>query len=340
MSTKIIVIGDPHIRIEEELYVRHYFNSIEQLLDQVNPDLIIILGDVLHNHEKIHSSSMNLAYTFFHLCRKRAHTFCLVGNHDAINNQIFLTDDHWMNGCKEWEQLTIVDKPIVYQHPDGLRLCLLPYVPDGRFKDALLVTDGWKTSHLLFSHQLFNGCQMGPIIASDVEEYEDDYPLCFNGHIHSYQKVKHNLICIGSSRPVGYADTQSKKVMCITATMREDSSCKCKLKEYPIDNLVKKVITCTVSQTDQLSLSTHSDIKYVIKGTSEELKSFKRGKLYKELVDNHIPYQLKIEIQSEKGEVHNTNVNKNKEVVTFFERLYQNIQDNQDLIAIYKELNK
>ena len=36
----------------------------------------------------------------------------LVGNHDYINNQQFLTNNHWMNAMKDWNNVTIIDKVI------------------------------------------------------------------------------------------------------------------------------------------------------------------------------------------------------------------------------------
>ena len=38
-------------------------------------------------------------------------TYILVGNHDLINNQQFLSTNHWMNALKDWPNIFIVDKP-------------------------------------------------------------------------------------------------------------------------------------------------------------------------------------------------------------------------------------
>ena len=43
-------------------------------------------------------------------------TYILVGNHDMINNQQFLTDNHWMNGLKQWDNIVIVDHPVQLLH--------------------------------------------------------------------------------------------------------------------------------------------------------------------------------------------------------------------------------
>lgn len=335
--SKILVIGDPHLRIEEEVAIQHYIQSIQSIITDNKPDIIILLGDILHNHEKIHSGSMKLAISLFNVCRKEAKTFCLVGNHDAINNQIFLSDDHWMNGCKELHNFTVVDRVTIYTH-NGIQLCMIPYVPDGRFKEALQTSEDWDTSHFLFSHQLFDGCKMGSIVANSVEEYPDDYPICFNGHIHPYQKVKDNLYCVGSSRPVGYADTQSKKCILITSKLNKtDTGCKCKIKEIPIYNLIKRTIHVDYNSTGELQLDnidSNSGIKYVVKGTQEELKCFKKTKMYQVCVDKHIPVQLKVKEESKQVE----ETNDITPTLHFFDRLRNNIEDNPNLVSFYNEL--
>lgn len=331
MTSTFLIIGDPHLRIEEEVAIQHYTQSIHTIIQENTPDIIIILGDVLHNHEKIHSGSMNLAISFFNMCRKYASTFCLVGNHDAINNQIFLTEDHWMNGCKGLHNFTVVDKGMLCTH-NMIQFCMIPYVPDGRFKEALQTVDGWEDSHFLFTHQLFDGCKMGAITAQNIEEYLDEYPLCFNGHIHSYQKVKPNLYCVGSSRPVGYGDTGDKKSILLTVMAnKKDGGCKCKVREISIHNLVKRTIHVDYSQVENISLNDDSCVKYVVKGTQEELKCFKKTKMYQTCVDKHIPLQLKVK-EEEISEV------TQEDTVLFFDRLRKNIEDDPKLVEFYSIL--
>ena len=36
-------------------------------------------------------------------------TIVIVGNHDLINNQQFLTQNHWMNAMKDWENVRVID---------------------------------------------------------------------------------------------------------------------------------------------------------------------------------------------------------------------------------------
>ena len=78
--------------------VNEFLNKLEIAISNIpNLDYIIILGDVLHNHETLHTESLNLAVLFFKCCKKYAKTFCLVGNHDYTNNSSFLKQNHWLN---------------------------------------------------------------------------------------------------------------------------------------------------------------------------------------------------------------------------------------------------
>lgn len=245
---KILCIGDPHLRIEDEIQAKLLIKNVNKFLNEnKNIDIIIILGDILHNHEKIHSASLNLAIEFFKMCKNYCPTYCLVGNHDATNNTIFLNTNHWMNICKEWKNFNVVDKPIILENK-GISLGFCPYVPDGRFVEAVNTLKDesgkdWLNCNIVFAHQLFNGAKMGAIVAENVEEYSDDYPLCISGHIHNKQKIKNNLYYTGSSTYVGYGDTGKKYLMLIhTEYNKKKNSVSVKLQDINIGIMSKECL--------------------------------------------------------------------------------------------------
>jgi DNA repair exonuclease SbcCD nuclease subunit len=245
---KILCIGDPHLRIEDEIQAKLLIKNINTLLtENTNINIIVILGDILHNHEKLHSASLNLALEFFKMCKNYCPTYCLVGNHDATNNTIFLNTNHWMNICKEWKNFTVVDKPIIIDIK-GISLGFCPYVPDGRFVEAISTIksengNDWLNCNIVFVHQLFNGAKMGAIVAENVEEYLDDYPLCISGHIHSKQKIKNNLYYTGSSTYVGYGDNGKKYLMLInTEYNKKKNSVSVKLQDIDVGIMSKECL--------------------------------------------------------------------------------------------------
>ena len=62
--------------------------------------------------------------------------YILVGNHDYINNSQFLTDNHWLNCFKNKNNIHIIDNVLLCNH-NNLNVIMCPYVPDGRFIEAL-----------------------------------------------------------------------------------------------------------------------------------------------------------------------------------------------------------
>ena len=135
----------------------------------------------MHEHERLHTSALNKAYDLIKMSSEYAEVYCLVGNHDLINNRQFLTKNHWMNAMKEWPRVTIVDYPI-YVEMDGFSFSAVPYVPPGSFMDALNFIPRWKDSDVIFAHQEIKGCKMGAIISEEGDEWLDGYPFLVSGH--------------------------------------------------------------------------------------------------------------------------------------------------------------
>lgn len=299
---KILAIGDPHFKVDNIEESKIFITNLSSYLSSnIDIEIIVVLGDVLHNHEKLHTFALNSAIEFFTmLVSHKRKVFCLVGNHDATSNTIFLTDNHWMNVLKGWDGLTIVDKPIVHHFEKGF-ITLCPYVPDGRFIEALshinsmrvlsdtkIKVDDWKESKCIFSHQLFDGVKMGAIIAKNVEEWKDEYPFCVNGHIHENQRLKDNLYIPGSAMQEGYGDMTDKIVSVITITDNKIPD----IEEVDLNIKRKKIIYTTVddieSIKDKIENNENIDYKIVVKGSDSELKALKNSSKYKDAlgIDN------------------------------------------------------
>ena len=99
----IVAIGDQHFTTKNIPEIDIFIDVVTEMVSEKKPDFIVLMGDLLHTHEKIHTVPLNKAYEFINKMRKIAKTFILVGNHDYINASQFLTTNHWLNGVKEWE---------------------------------------------------------------------------------------------------------------------------------------------------------------------------------------------------------------------------------------------
>jgi len=352
----ILCIGDLHFRSEETETINLFISNMTNYFQSnKNIDIIVLLGDILHSHEKIYSESMNLAIRFFKCCKDIALTYCIVGNHDFTNNSGFLTNNHWLNVCKEWSNFIVVDKPTFYTSTNNsnLQLLFIPYVPDGSFLKALQVADitypnlKWINSHVIFAHQLFDGANMGSIIANGVEKWDEEYPLCISGHIHSKQKIQPNLYYTGSTLYTSYSDLSKKSLLLLSLQFSDDNNLIIKMKDVDTGIPRKIVYTFDLEENNihhkieeklkKINIQKFSGIKFIIKGLYESLKHFKNSSVYKSCVETGIKVVLKcntVNIQSVNTDS-TTQINNKEKKLDFIECLKHNISDNQDLKNIF-----
>jgi predicted phosphodiesterase len=287
---KFLCIGDTHFKTNniEESY--DFIFKLEQYLknNDKNIDYIVALGDILDKHEIVHTQALNVALDFFKLIAKYKpyKSYVLIGNHDFINNNNFLTNNHWMNSIKEWKTINIIDNVVKLNLKDDF-VAFLPYVPDGRFVEALNTLDcDWKKSRIIFGHQLLNGCKMGAIVAQDVEEWLGEYPLLVSGHIHDKQTIKDNLYYTGSSMQHAYGESSDKTLTIIDST---DLS----ISEIDLGLATKRIIYVDASEIesklDKIIIKPNESIKLVVSGDEEFFKEYKKTEqLKKKLEDKGI----------------------------------------------------
>lgn len=275
LGTRILFIGDIHIK-------RNNWKEIDILMTVIDNDLIgknissiVLAGDILDSHEKIDTQLLNKAYELIDKLRKIALTYVIVGNHDYINNQQFLTTNHWMNGMKEWDNVVVVDKPIL---TDDLFI-LVPYVFPGRFIEAIETTitrKEWNNAKCIFSHQEFKGCKMGSIISIDGDEWFENLPLVISGHIHERQWINKNIFYPGSAINHAYG-CDSQGLFLFDFNFKEMT--------YDIIDLKldkKKIITLDLSNPDKIPklIVNPESTKISITGSKEQILLFKNSPIY------------------------------------------------------------
>lgn len=283
----ILCIGDPHFKVENVPETAEFTVKLIDLIKNTDPDIVVILGDLLHTHELVHTDALNRCCDFIDQIRTLKKTYILVGNHDMINNQQFLTDKHWMNSLKEWDNVTIIDTVLVEETKIG-KLCFSPYVPNGRFMDALNTCDNWKESKCIFAHQEFKGCKMGAMISEDGDEWGTQYPLVISGHIHDRQKLP-NVIYTGSAMQHAFGDSDDKCILIVTITSDGEKV----FKEFDLGLRKKKIIYTNIGCIEDVKIGKEIGVKLSISGSTEELKTFKKSKKYKELSSKGIKVVLK-----------------------------------------------
>jgi DNA repair exonuclease SbcCD nuclease subunit len=207
---KALVIGDQHFKVDNLEQVDIFISNLRKLLENNKYDFIVSGGDLLDTHERLHTLCLNKADQYLKLLCSFAKTFVLVGNHDMINPSQFLTTNHWLNVYKDWTQdLIIVDKVINYK-VGNKTVIFSPYVPDGRFVEALNTNNKWTEADVIFCHQTLDGVKMGAITAENVEEWKDEYPNLIAFHVHDSQNVKKNLFYTGSCMQHSFGESCKK----------------------------------------------------------------------------------------------------------------------------------
>ncbi len=286
--TKILFIGDIHIK-------HNNINKLKILMARLgdalpNIDFIVLAGDVLDAHEKIDSQLMNLAYELIRALRRIAKVFILVGNHDYINNQQFLTDNHWMNGLKEWHNVIVVDKPIKERCREK-EFVMIPYVFPGRFKEALNgLDDDWTLATCIFAHQEFRGCKMGAIVSAAGDVWALDDPLVISGHIHEKQQPQINVYYPGSviNHAFGY-EAQGMYIFDFDDTTTTTTTERASFSEEYIDLHFDKTKTiyaksdAIIAEKDMIPAN-----RFNISGTGADIVEFKESKIYEALKRKNI----------------------------------------------------
>ena len=282
---KILFIGDPHIKTDNHDEIDILMLELRKIFESNRIDRIIIGGDLMHYHERIFTQALNKSLEFVKALALFAPVCILVGNHDMINNQQFLTSNHWLNVLSHFENIEIIDKP-VFQRIDDFLFLMCPYVYPGRFIEAIeTVSTDWKTCNLIFAHQEFKGCKMGAIVSKDGDEWNEDFPQVISGHIHDNQKPQRNIYYPGSPLQHAFGDTE-KRVVCVIDE-------KCGIVNIDLDVPKKKIVKITVTEMKNIkNTDLNSYTKLKLSATSEEFKAFKQTHQYKECIEKGVKIQL------------------------------------------------
>lgn len=262
---QILCIGDPHFRVRNTAETLILEKETFSVIEEQKIDLVVVLGDVLNDHDIIHLGPLMRALNFLRALSRRVLTYVLVGNHDRANNEVYLTSEHPFTAINE-ENLVIVDKPIISTFGEN-NFAFVPYVYKGRFVEALGDLP-WKDCRCIFAHQEFKGVKMGDIISIDGDEWKEEWPLVVSGHIHTYQVLK-NVIYTGSPLYHAYGDRTIKSFSLLTIGKKIVHS------RIPLKSIKKKkTLRIPLCKLEGLQLDPgEEDLKVVIYGTSDEIKA-------------------------------------------------------------------
>lgn len=330
---KIFVIGDPHFKINNIEETNEMSQKILSILDQIHPDAVVCLGDILDRHETIHVGPLLRSIDFFQKIASKYRLYILIGNHDRPSNQVFLTDEHPFTALKQWKNTTIVDKVLsdTILHESFL---FVPYVPPGRFMEAIQThTSEISKFKCIFAHQEFYGAKMGIAESKIGDIWPSENPLVVSGHIHDFDELGSNIIYTGTPIQHSFGDKDDKRVFLFTFGET------IKYEKYDLELPKKKIIKISFSEIHLLKkLDPKSYYKIMISGTPEELKTIKLGPFLRDLPRTKIVYKT---ISSSMDQ---TNREIQFDSKSFLELLYEEIEkkesfeEKKDLMELYHGL--
>lgn len=279
-----LAIGDPHFKVSNVRETEQMCAALIKLAKERQPDFIVVLGDVLDRHEAIHVVPLRSCVEFLRGLMEVAPVIVLVGNHDRPNNSDFLSPYHPFTALKGWgERMKIVETTWESSF-GGLDFVFVPYVPPGRFFDALNWkpdqpsepmeegVENWKNASAIFAHQEFKGAKMGAIISEVGDPWPVNAPMVISGHIHDFQEVQPNLLYVGTPIQHAFGDTEDKTVSWFSFTKGEQPH------HERIDlALPKKVIVrLTCAEVLDYTAPHNREIKMIISGQPSDLKAIRK----------------------------------------------------------------
>lgn len=216
---KLLVIGDLHYDISDLVIAQLFNDYIADHLKEKRYDAAVLLGDVFDKFETVQTMTNVYVNNLIEIISSHCHLYILVGNHDFINARQFQTKNHSLIAYDGWKNVTVVDKAQkVKINKQNIILC--PYVPTGRFLEALEAVPKWEYVKVIFAHQEFLGCQMGGRVSTLGDGWSEKFPMVVSGHCHDKHKVG-NVFYVGTpydtsfsscDRYIGSVSISSEKI--------------------------------------------------------------------------------------------------------------------------------
>ena len=288
------VIGDPHFQEKAYLECESLIEKTIEAIKKTKPLYTIILGDSLDTHEKVKQPQFEQVCRFIDEISQLNKVFVLMGNHDLINQNQYLTTNHFFNPLKKWKNVEIIDYPKLIKFKDeknvDRQIVLCPYVPTGRVIDALdelsKESIDWTISDIIFGHfEMKGSIYRGGVESEQGDDWDQNFPPLISGHIHNESIIGNNVFYVGSSRQILSSDHPDKYFWHILFHQTK------KYKDYQYFHLLKiKVGLKTIKEVDHtfddildfdFSLLEKYYITIIFRGTKDQFKVFKKGKTYK-----------------------------------------------------------
>lgn len=179
-------------------------NWVEQMAVEQNCDLIICLGDFFDKPE-LNEYEITAVKD---ISWSNLPHYYIVGNHESGVNELQFSSTKYL----ESDNHIIVDAPRLVDN-----MLLLPYVveSDRLPLDKTFDLTKFPTNlpKILLSHNDLKGIQMGVVESKTgyvLEDIENNFDLCINGHLHNGQQVSKKVINLGNLTGKDFGEDATK----------------------------------------------------------------------------------------------------------------------------------
>lgn len=312
---KVLVIGDLHFKQDNAEESEILIENIIKIVKKIQPNQIVILGDILHNHGTIYLYPLKRAVEFLKCLCELTETYLIIGNHDRPNPKVFLTDEHPFNALKKWEKIKVVDRTMI-EYP----FVYVPYVETGRFMEAIKDVDITKVK-AFFAHQEFRGS-----IRSDRGDiWPPNYPPVISGHIHKHVVYK-NVFYTGTPLQHSFFEPSENYVFLFNFSENVNE-----INYSKFDTCTPKKILIKTSANDakndikKLLKNINSADKYLIivedDGSFDEIKLLKKIEKFRKQIRVIISRNYRSEVENMKNQ---------RSFKSFIERLREKIEGDEN----------
>lgn len=178
---RVLLVGDPHVTVDELADAQSLMEYVCQFALDAQPDKIVILGDLHHNHAVVRVEVTDFWLRNLEALGKVCPVTVLLGNHDRPNDTA--SRAHALQPYKRLGGVTVVDSFL--QEGD---IGYAPYyaTPDALYEAVLNRNLKW-----LFCHQTFDGSvyENGFYAPDGADPVLVGVPYVISGHIHTSQYV-------------------------------------------------------------------------------------------------------------------------------------------------------
>lgn len=325
----ILVFGDTHFKPRDYEAGQELIEKGHEVAEQISPTVIILLGDTLDTHETAKTVPFKQACSFIEGLAEIAPVYVLIGNHDLTNQSQFLTDNHFFNPLKKWPNVTIVDVPMCVDI-GGYSIVLCPYVPPGRFEEALdmmseLGTLGeneefdWRTeASCIFGHQEMEGVEYNGIVSTKGDKWPSEYPPLICGHIHTPfgpLGPGKNVFYPGSSRQVDSNENPDKRIW--NVSFDDEGRLEFDKIDLGLKGRLEVELTCETASEFDFELADKFYVKIKLSGSPEQFKVFRKSHLHAKMMQHNVRIGFNPIVSSESSALLGYGVDAMKEDLSF-----------------------